>query len=210
MKKIISMLLSLSLLYVFTVPGFASEQPSYDEEVDSVKGILVGDTDFVFSVTPGATTRSAGEQEIRITKYITIEEILDDGTMVMNMADTASFEKQNFTVYMTIKLIGNTGNAYRYSVMLEIAPLGSGSAVKSFSATLDYGDGSSASNFISFDSPASSLVQLTFPDKYFSPGTYTVRISHYQLLVFSGDDWDQPTTEPAGLMGMLFDVITVP
>ena len=187
-------------------PAFAENTLSDTEnsnEPERIHAILVGDTDFNFSIGADIQLLSSdeanmGTNNIRIEKYITIEDVLEDGTTILNMSDTAPIYETYFPIYLTLTQLSKTGNVYGYSVVLEIPLTGSGNAVKSFSATLDYGDGSTAFNSISYDSLEANFVQLSFPDKYYNAGSYKVKITNYNLVISSVGDYVNPGTTQGG------------
>lgn len=175
-------------------PAFAENTLSTAEntnEPESIHAILVGDTDFDFSIGSNVQLSSLDKantdtRSIRIEKYITVQDILEDGTAVLNMSNVAPVYETYLPIQLTLTQLSKIGNVYLYSVDLEIALTGSGNAVKSFSATLDYGDGSTAFNSISYDSLEANFVQLSFPDKYYNAGSYKVKITNYNLVISSG------------------------
>ena len=169
LQKLIAFVSTLAMLASFNM-AFASEVPVTDDQTE-INAILVGDTDFTFSVAPTIQPFSSIGQEIHIEKYIAVEDVLADGTVVLKMTDETPNYETSLYVDLILEQIYNSGNIYGYSVTLHIGLVGSGNAVKSFSATLDYGDGSNAFNSISFDTVNSWSVDLIYPTKYYNSTT---------------------------------------
>lgn len=137
-----------------------------------------------------------------------MDKTLEDGTPVFRMSDTllSGSPQVYLPVFLELIPLSNDGTYYAYSVKLSIPLVASGQAVKSFSANLDYGDGSTAFNSISYNSFQTVEVELFFPTKYYKAGNYTVRITNYTIMISSSSDPWNPGTEEAGTVSTMWSV----
>lgn len=189
MKKIASIILAISLLLICVPTAYAEESALTAMEV---KNVIIEDA--TIGIDP-----SSDEESFSKILYISEDEVLEDGTIVMKCSDVAPRYTTNLEMIMIIEKVA----PYRYSVEVQAYAGISMFLIKSFSAVLDYGNGEQVQGWGVNEPPlidgcTTTISRITYPDCVYTPGTYRLRITSFHLVICEYINTDN--TEDAGLI----------
>ena len=129
---------------------------------------------FTIAIDP---TQDVSEQ----TLYFTEKEVLDDGTVVMEVCDDSSHTRAGTQVAVTIT--ATRISSVTYSVTVEAyVPY---TSIRSFSATISYGDQVTATSSASLPTPSTYAIINYGNHTYPGSGTYMIQITSYRMVVNS-------------------------
>ena len=123
------------------------------------------------------------DDEFTRTCYLVEDDVLEDGTIVTHCSD-----RQPRSGY-TLEMIMNVSRVSSgiYSVSVEAYTGAALILIKSFTAVLNYGNGGSVQGLGVNQSPTlngcSTRSIITFPNRVYSSGTYTLGITSYRLVI---------------------------
>lgn len=173
-KSLISMLLVFSLLFSLSITAFADES-----------GIQNDDGLLITVEGGGINLMSISENEPYLWKelYLVAEETNEDGT-IASLGATESVTADyvdKLSVFIEADKVKTSGSLTQYSVSVYTYTMGA-MLVKSFSATVDFGDDTQERSSASLSSPASSA-WIYYTNHWYSAGTYYLTIPNFTLTV---------------------------
>ena len=129
--------------------------------------------------------------------YLVEDRILDDGTIVMKYSESPLRYGYMLEMIMYVDKVSDN----IYSIRVQAYTGAAMVLIKSFSATLDYGNGDlvygSGVNNPPYIDGCSTLSTITYPNRVYSSGTYYIEIVSYRLIICEYINTDN--TEEAGL-----------
>ncbi len=139
---------------------------------------------FKFNIGSDALTAGANANVVDQTIYYYQAGAKEDGTQIWAAAETMPCA--NVVISVSLSMTPVSGIPRTYTPRLDaFVPY---NAIKYFAATLDYGDGTSIWVAKTNGSTVPTQLQLTYPNKYYGVGTYSVTIPSYSMTVNNMDD----------------------